>query len=112
MVHIILDNHSKLPELSEEEKDEMFEQILEYHEGIASRIKDLKSYKRTNRKFTEDYPKLVKLYNNQMVAYYDNRYLAHARNVEEISKKLDSLGVPRNDCVIRYVTDGSRKFAP
>ena len=107
---IISDKCSEHTELTDEEMYQIVWEMIEESGGLKKVLQDMQAFKQTNRKFSKDYSGLVKLYNNQWVAYYDCRLQAHAHSREDLLEKINAMGVPRDGSVIRYVTDQPEKW--
>ena len=90
--------------------DEYMEKVIQEMGGIHVLVKELKDFKNTVRTFQEDEPHLVKRYNNQWVAYHDCRLRAHAESLDFVLERLREQGIPKEDSLVRFVTDKPRKF--
>ena len=107
---ILSDKRPHHPQLTDEEMEEILWEMIEDAGGLKQLDEDMTAFKQTNRKFSKDYSSLVKLYNNQWVAYYDSRFQAHADSHKKLLEKIKAMGVPRDGSVIRYVTDRPEKW--
>ena len=107
MARITVGPDGRLPELTEEQKEELFQQFLEMEGGMDMLQERMRAAAKTLSQLTKDKPRLLERYNNQWVGYYDCRFQAHGDRMEDVLKKMDEKGIPRGGSVIEYITHKS-----
>ena len=107
MARITVGPDGRLPELTEEQKEELFQQFLEMEGGIEKIQERMRAAAKTRDQLMKDMPRLLERYNNQWVGYHDCRFQAHGDRMEDVLKKMDAKGIPSRGSIIEYITHKS-----
>ena len=82
--------------------------ILEQLGDPADVARELKAFCQSARSLDRQLPDLVDRYPNQWVAVLDGKVRAHGRTLQDVIKKIDQKGLPREQTIVRFIDKGER----
>ena len=65
--------------------------------------KDLQIFRRTARRLSSRYPRMIDRYPKQWIAVHSGRVRAHGRTFKSILRQINEKGLPREHVIIRFI---------
>ena len=72
--------------------------------------RDIAEYRETARLLSSSQPRMVELYPMQWVAVYQGAVRAHGESRDEVLREIDSLQIPREKTLVRFIHSERRSL--
>ena len=66
--------------------------------------RQIESFQKTAERFSEEKPNLIEKYPERWVAVYEGEVIADAETMGELLDKVDKIGKPRSEILMRFLT--------
>ena len=70
--------------------------------------KELQSFRKTAMRLSSRYPRMIELYPQQWIALHSGKVRAQGDSLESVLDKIDSMGLSREQTIIRFIESEPR----